>query len=41
MYGPNWPFLLMYGSYVMRQTDFPWVDGLSMDPRVLGRYIDH
>ena len=33
MYGPKWPFLLM-----MRHTGFPRVDGLSMDPRDLGRH---
>ena len=38
MYGPKWPFLLMYGSYDMRQTGFPQVDGLSTDPRDLGRH---
>ena len=39
MYGPKWPFLLMYESHAMRQTGFPRVDGLSKDPRVLGRHI--
>ena len=38
MYGPKWPFLLMYGSHNMRHTGFPRVDGLSMDPRDLGRH---
>ena len=33
MYGPKWPFLLIYESHDMRHTGFPWVDGLSMDPR--------
>ena len=28
----------MYGSHNMRQTGFPWVDRLSMDPRDLGRH---
>ena len=38
MYGPKWPFLLMYGSHAMRQTGFPQVDGLSTDPRDLWRH---
>ena len=38
MYGPKWPFLLMYGSHDMRHTGFLWVDGLSTDPRDLGRH---
>ena len=38
MYGPKLSFLLMYGSHNMRNTGFPWVDGLSTDPRVLGRH---
>ena len=38
MYGPKWPFLLMYGSHDMRHTGFPRVDGLSTDPRNLGRH---
>ena len=29
----------MYGSHAMRQTGFPWVDGLLMDPRDLGRHM--
>ena len=33
MYGPKWPFLLIYESHDMRHTGFPRVDGLSMDPR--------
>ena len=28
MYGPKWPFLLMYGSHDMRHR-FSTVDGLS------------
>ena len=40
MYGPKWPFLLMNGSLDMRHTDFPRVDGLSTDPRDLGRHIN-
>ena len=39
MYGPKWPFLLMYGSHAIKQTGFPRVDGLSTDPRDLGRHI--
>ena len=39
MYGPKWPFLLMYGSHDMRHTSFPRVDGLSTDPWDLGRHI--
>ena len=31
MYGPKWPFLLMYESHDMRHTGFPWVDRLSTD----------
>ena len=38
MYGPKWPFLLMYGSHDMRHTSFPQVDGFSTDPRDLGRH---
>ena len=38
MYGPKWPFLLMYGSHNMRHTGFPQVDELSTDPRDLGRH---
>ena len=38
MYGPKWPFLLMYESHDMRHTGFPRVDGLSTDPRDLGRH---
>ena len=36
MYGPKWPFLLMYGSHDMRHTGFPRVDGLSTDPGIWG-----
>ena len=39
MYGPIWPFLLMCVSRDTRRRDFPRVDGLSTDPRVLGRHI--
>ena len=38
MYGPKRPFLLRYGSRDTRRIDFPRVDGLSTDPRVLGRH---
>ena len=38
MYGPKWPFLLMYESQYMRHTSFPRVNGLSTDPRDLGRH---
>ena len=38
MYGPKWPFLLMYESHDMRHTSFPQVDGLSTDPQDLGRH---
>ena len=40
MYRPKWPYLLGYGSRDTRRIDFPRVDGLSMDPRVLGRHRD-
>ena len=39
MYGIKWSFLLMYESHNMIHTDFLWIDGLSMDPRDLGRHI--
>ena len=38
MYGPKWLFLLMYGSHNIRHTGFSRVDGLSTDPRDLGRH---
>ena len=38
MYGPKWSFLLMHVSHKMRHTGFPQVDGLSTDPRDLGRH---
>ena len=31
MYGPKWPFLLMYGSHDMRHTGIPRVDGGQRD----------
>ena len=40
MYGPKWSFLLMYESHDMRHTGFPWIDGLSTDPRDLGRHTN-
>ena len=36
MYGPKWPFLLMYESHDMRHTGFPRVDGLSTGPPGFG-----
>ena len=39
MYGPKWPFLLMYGSHDMRHIGFLRVDGLSTDPRDLGLHM--
>ena len=38
MYGPKWPFLLMYESYDMRHrfSTGSRVDGLSTDPRDRG-----
>ena len=40
MYGPKWPFLLMYGSHDMRHTGFLQVDGLSTDlPRFGASHI--
>ena len=38
MYGPKWPFLLTYESYVMRQTVFSRVDGLPTGPPGSGRH---
>ena len=38
MYGPKWPFLLMYVSRDTRRTDFSRVDGLPTNPRDLGRH---
>ena len=45
MQGPKWPFLLIlivYESDVVSgyptSTSIPQVDGLSTDPRVLGRH---
>ena len=38
MYGPKWPFLLMYESHDMRHTSFPRVDELSTEPRDLGHH---
>ena len=39
MYGPKWPFLLMYVSRDTRRIDFSQVDGLSTDPRGMGCHI--
>ena len=36
MYGPKWPFLLMYESHDMRHTGFPRVNGLSTKPPGFG-----
>ena len=36
MYGPKWPFLIMYVSRDTRRIDFPQVDMWSTDPRDLG-----
>ena len=41
MYGPKWPFLLMYGSHDMRHTGIQPVDGLSTDLREMGRRINN
>ena len=38
VYGPKRPFLFGYGSRDTRRIDFPRVDGLSTDPRVLGHH---
>ena len=38
MYGSKWPFLLMYVSRDTKRIDFLQVDGLSTDPRDLGRH---
>ena len=35
MYGPKWPFLLMYGSHDMRH-EFPRVDGWSAETPWIG-----
>ena len=40
MYGPKWPFLLMYGSHDLRHSGFPRVNGWSTDPRDLGRHTN-
>ena len=41
MYGPKWPFLLMYMSRDTRRTDFLQVDELSTDPREIGHHSMH
>ena len=38
MFGPKWPFLLLYGSHDMRHTSISRVDRLSTDPWDLGRH---
>ena len=38
MYGPKQPFLLMYVSRDTRRIDFPQVEGLSTEPREMGRH---
>ena len=38
MYGPKWPFLLMYVSRDMRRIDFTQVDRLSTNPQEMGRH---
>ena len=35
MYGPKWPFLLMYESHDMRHS-FSQVDGGQQTPRIWG-----
>ena len=40
MYGPNVAILLIYGSYDMRHTGFPQVDGDQRDPQEMGRHND-
>ena len=37
MYGPMWPFYSCMGLMIS-DMGVLWVDGLSMDPRVLGRH---
>ena len=39
MHRPKLPFLLIYVSRNTKRTDFPQVDGLSTDPREMGRHI--
>ena len=36
MYGPKWPFLLMYGSHDMRHTGITQVDGGQRDLEIWG-----
>ena len=36
MYGPHVAILLMCVSRNTRRVDFPWVDGWSTGPQVLG-----
>ena len=35
---PGLPFLLTYGSHVMRHTGFLQVDGSQRDPREMGHH---
>ena len=39
MQGPKWPFLLRYESRDTRDIDFPQVDRLSTDHRILGHHM--
>ena len=41
MYGPMWQFYSCMGSHDMRRKGFLWVDGLSTDPRNLGRHTSN
>ena len=38
MYGPDVAILFTYGSYDMRHTGFPQVDGGQQNPQELGRH---
>ena len=38
MYGPTWPFLLMYGSHDMRDTGFRRLTVVNRPPGFLGRH---
>ena len=38
MYGPTWPFLLMYGSHDMRHTSFRRLTVVNEPPGFLGRH---
>ena len=41
MYGPKWPFLLMYRSHDMRHTGFPRVDGSQQNTSGFGASQRH